>query len=376
MGADEYGKPQDHDGKAHAPSSGGENPTSVETILPLTSARRAGHMPQDEKCARENRLETPRRIGTVPAFAAAPALAQDWPTKTVRFMVPFGAGSTPDIDRAAYRRRLQAKLGQTFIVENKPGASGMTGTDAVAKAEPDGHTIGISASAAPLAINTLLFSKMPYDPFKDIALVTVLTNQPSALAVPADFGVNSVARADRAAQKRPWQVQFRIDRQWLAVASRGGGDRDRERRASSSHVPYASSPAAMTAVIRGDVQMAVMPAISVLPHAQSGTVKILAVTTAKRSPFLPDVPTLKESGIDVEADAWNGLIAPAGTPPAVLAKIQREVVEAIQTPEVKAKLAAQIMEPVGNTPAQFKAQIDADMARWTPVIRQQGIKVN
>jgi tripartite-type tricarboxylate transporter receptor subunit TctC len=132
----------------------------------------------------------------------------------------------------------------------------------------------------------------------------------------------------------------------------------------------------MTALVRGDVQVAVMPAISVLPHAQSGAVKILAVTTAKRSQFLPDVPTLKESGIDVEADAWNGLIAPAGTPPAVLAKIHREVVEAIQSPELKAKFATQLMEPVGNSPAQFKAQIDSDLARWTPVIRERGIKVN
>ena len=106
-----------------------------------------------------------------------------------------------------------------------------------------------------------------------------------------------------------------------------------------------------------------------MPHAQSGAVKILAVTTAKRSQFLPDVPTLKESGIDVEADAWNGLIAPAGTPPAVLAKIHREVVEAIQSDELKAKFSAQMMEPVGNSPAEFKAQIDSDLARWTPVIK-------
>jgi tripartite-type tricarboxylate transporter receptor subunit TctC len=114
----------------------------------------------------------------------------------------------------------------------------------------------------------------------------------------------------------------------------------------------------------------------VTPHVASGAVKILAVTTAKRSPFLPDVPTLKEQGIDVEADAWNGLIAPAGTPPDVLAKIQREVVEAIQSPELKAKFATQFMEPVGNTPAEFRALIDSDLARWTPVVQAANIKVN
>ena len=306
--------------------------------------------------------------------AAVPASAQEWPAKTVRVIVPFGAGATPDTIARLIADNLQQKLGQNFVVENKPGASGMLGTDAVAKAEPDGYTIGISIGG-PLAINTLLFSKMPYDPFKDLALITILTTQPSALTVPANLGVNSVAELVALIKKDPGKYNFgSIGNGSLshlameAVAIKSG--------AKLVHIPYGSSPQAMTAVIRGDVQMVVMPAISVVPHVQAGTVKMLAVTTPKRSPLLPDVPTLKESGIDVEADAWNGLIAPAGTPPEVLAKIQREVLDAIHSPDVKAKFAAQIMEPVGNTPAAFKAQIDSDLARWTPVIRQQGIKVN
>jgi len=305
---------------------------------------------------------------------ATPALAQDWPTKTVRIVVPFGAGATPDTIARMIADKLQPKLGQSFIVENKPGASGMIGTDVVSKAEPDGSTIGVSIGG-PLAINTLLFSKMPYDPFKDVALITMLTTQPSALTVPANLGVNSVAELVALIRKEPNKYNFgSIGNGSLshlameAIAIKSG--------TQLVHIPYGSSPQAMTAVIRGDVQMVVMPAISVLPHAKQGTVKMLAVTTAKRSPLLPDVPTLKESGIDVEADAWNGLIAPAGTPPAILEKIRREVVEAITSPELKEKFAAQIMEPVGNTPAEFKAQIDADLARWKPVIKQQGIKVN
>src|SRR5688572_316423 len=119
-----------------------------------------------------------------------------------------------------------------------------------------------------------------------------------------------------------------------------------------------------------------MPAISVVPHAQSGAVKILAVTTAKRSPYLPDVPTLKEAGIDVEADAWNGLIAPAGTPEPIVAKIRREVIEAIESQAVRDKLAAQLMEPIGSTPAEFRARMEAEIARWGPVIKAAGIKVN
>jgi tripartite-type tricarboxylate transporter receptor subunit TctC len=300
--------------------------------------------------------------------------ADDWPSRTVKIIVPFGAGATPDIIARMIAEKLQQTLGQNFIVENKPGASGMTGTDAVAKADPDGYTIGISIGG-PLAINTLLFSKMPYDPAHDLELITVLTTQPSVLTVPAKLGVSSVTELIALIKKEPAKYNFgSIGNGSLshlameAIAIKSG--------VKLVHVPYPSSPQAMTAVIRGDVHMAVMPAISVLPHAQAGAVKMLAVTTPKRSALLPDVPTLKESGIDVEADAWNGLIAPAGTPQQVLNTIQRDVAAAINTPELKAKLATQIMEPVGNTPAQFKAQIEADLARWKPVIRDAGIKVN
>jgi len=312
----------------------------------------------------------------VPVAKLFDYLAEDGAPAEVgdRIVVPFGAGATPDTIARLIADKLQQKLGQNFIVENKPGASGMTGTDTVAKAEPDGYTIGVSIGG-PLAINTLLFSKMPYDPFKDVALITILTNQPSALAVPANLGVNSVAELVELIKKDPGKYNFGSigvgslsHLAMEAIAIKSG--------AKLVHLPYGSSPQAMTAVVRGDVQMVVMPAISVLPHVQSGAVKMLAVTTAKRSPLLPNVPTLKESGIDLEANAWNGLIAPAGTPPAIIEKIRHEVVAAITSPELKEKFATQIMEPVGNTPAEFKAQIDADLARWTPVIKQQGIKVN
>ncbi len=245
-----------------------------QTTLRLTSATAGGHMRQ---IAREDEL---RRIVALALFvlsAAAPALAQDWPTKTVRFVVPFGAGATPDTIARLIADRLQQKLGQNFVVENKAGASGMTGTDAVAKAEPDGYTIGISIGG-PLAINTLMFSKMPYDPAKDLALVTMLTLQPSALAVPASLGVNSVAELVALIKQDPGKYNFgSIGNGSLshlameAIAIKSG--------AKLVHVPYGSSPQAMTAVIRGDVQMVVMPSISVLPHAQSGAVKMLAITT-------------------------------------------------------------------------------------------------
>ena len=142
------------------------------------------------------------------------------------------------------------------------------------------------------------------------------------------------------------------------------------------HVPYTSSPQAMTAIIRGDAQMGCLPAISVTPQAQAGKVKILAVSTARRSPYLPDVPTLKESGIDVEADAWNGLIAPGGTPRELVAKINKDVVAIIKEPAVREKLSAQLMEPVGSSPEEFRALIKNEIARWAPVIRAADVKVN
>ncbi len=304
----------------------------------------------------------------------APVAAQEWPTRTVRIVVPFGPGSTPDMVARLIAERLAHKLGQSFVIENKPGASGNLGTDAVAKAEPDGATIGISIGG-PLAINTLLFSKLPYDPARDIAPVTQLITQPSVLTVNADLGVNSVAELIARLEREPGRHTFgSIGNGSLshlameAIALRSG--------TRMVHVPYPGSPQAVTAVLRGDVQMACLPAISVTPQLATGKVKILAVSTARRSSLLPDIPTLKEAGIDVEADAWMGLIAPARTPDAVIARINREVVEAINAPEARQRLATQIMEPIGSSPAEFRAVIDREISRWSPVIKAIDLKIN
>src|SRR6201993_1382677 len=278
------------------------------------------------------------------APAAAPAAAQDWPPKLVRIVAPFGPGSTPDIVARLIADGLSRKYPESnFIVENKPGASGNIGTDSVAKAAPDGATIGVSIGG-PLTINTRLFANLPYDPQKDIAPVTQLITQPSALAVNPDLKVNSVAELVTLVKANPGKYNFAsIGNGSLshlameAIAIKAG--------ARLVHVAYTSSPQAMTAIMRGDAQMACLPAISVTPQAQASKVKILAVSTAKRSPFLPDVPTLKESGIDVEADAWMGLIAPGGTPAPLVAQINKDIVAIIKEPSVRGKLATQLMEP-------------------------------
>ncbi len=307
--------------------------------------------------------------------AVTPVPAQDWPTKIVRIVVPFGAGSTPDIVARLVADGLQQKYpASAFIVENKPGASGNLGTDVVAKATPDGSTIGVSIGG-PLAINTLLFSNLPYDPRKDIAPITQLVTQPSILAVNPSLGVNSVAELVALLKKTPGKYNF---------ASIGTGSLSHLAMAAIAlksgtelvHVPYPSSPQAITAVIRNDAQMTCLPAISVTPQANSGSVKILAVSTARRSPYLPDVPTLKEGGIDVEADAWNGLIAPGATPSPIINKIQKDVAEIIKQPATREKLAAQLMEPVGSSPQALRALMDGEIARWEPVIKASNVKIN
>jgi tripartite-type tricarboxylate transporter receptor subunit TctC len=303
-----------------------------------------------------------------------PAFAQDWPTKGVKIIVPFAAGATPDLVARLVADYLRQKLGQTFIVENKPGASGDIGTDVVAKAEPDGSTIGVSIGG-PLAINTLLFRKLPYDPKKDLTLITLLATQPSVLAINTGLGVNNVPRLVDLIRANPGKYNFgSIGTGSLsqlaveAIAIKSG--------AQLVHVPYASSPQAVTALIRNEVQMVCLPAISVVPQVGTGAVKILAVSTAQRSALLPGIPTLKESGIDVEADAWMGLIGPAGLPDATVKRIGRLVGEAITSPSIREKLAAQLMEALPDSPAEFRARIDADLARWKPVIEAAKIRID
>ena len=231
----------------------------------------------------------------------------------MKIVVPFGAGSTPDIIMRLIAEQLQQKLGQPFLIENKPGASGNDRHRCGGQGRARRLRPSASASAGRSPSTRCCSRKLPYDPTKDIALITLLTSQPSALAVNSDVKVNSVGELVALLKREPGKFNFgsigngslsHLAMEAIALASG----------TSMVHVPYPGSPAAMTAIIRGDVQMGCLPAIAVTPHAASGAVKILAVSTAKRSPYLPDIPTLKEAGIDVEADAWKGMIAPARTP--------------------------------------------------------------
>jgi tripartite-type tricarboxylate transporter receptor subunit TctC len=309
-------------------------------------------------------------------LAPASLAAQEWPTRAVKIVVPFAPGSTPDMVGRVLAEDLEARHpGISFIVENKPGASGNTGTDYVAKSAPDGTTIGISLGG-PLAINTLLFSKLPYDPAKDIAPITMLTALPSVLVVPASLNISTVAEFVALLKTDAGKISYgsigvgSLSQLCMeAIGLKAGGGK-------MVHIPYGGSPQAVTAVIRGDVQAACLPAIAVTPQLASGTVKILAVTTTRRSPFLPEIPTLKENRIDVESDAWSALIAPAGTPPAIIAKINSEVGETLRKPEVREKLHTQLIEPVPSTPNELRVRMEAEKELWADVIKAADIRIN
>ncbi|MEH2477877.1 tripartite-type tricarboxylate transporter receptor subunit TctC [Nitrobacteraceae bacterium AZCC 2146] len=300
--------------------------------------------------------------------------AQTWPTRNVRCIVPFAAGSTPDSIGRILADRLQTKLGVPFVVENKPGASGNTGTDAIAKSEADGYTIGLSI-VGPLALNKLLFKALPYDPARDLAPITIVATQPSVLVASNELGVKDFAS---------FVTLLKKDSAKLNYGSIGYGSLSHlsmvaiamKTEAHPEHIAYAGSPNVVTALTRNDVQMSVLPAASVAPLAQAGLLKMLAVTSATRSALLPDVPTLRESGIDgVEAGAWIGLVAPANTPAAIQDRIYATVVEIMAEPAVREKLTALYMEPVANSPEEFRAVIKRELDRWGPVIEKNNIRI-
>ena len=302
-----------------------------------------------------------------------PARAQEWPQRTVTIVVPFIAGSTPDSIARIFAERLAARLGQPVVVENRPGASGNTGTAAVAKAAPDGHTLGVSI-VGPLVINALLFSKMPYDVASEIAPITILASQPSVLV--AHPGVQAASVPELLALLKRDAASFtygsigRGSLSHLAMESLAG-----KAGVKIVHLAFPGSPATVTALLRGDVQLAVLPAASVVPLGREGKLKLLAVTSPERSPLLPDLPTLREHAIaGVEADAWVGLIAPAGTPQPILGRIHKEASAVLAEPDVVARLKKQFVVPIANTSAEFRAVLKAEHDRWAPIIAAAGIK--
>jgi tripartite-type tricarboxylate transporter receptor subunit TctC len=310
------------------------------------------------------------------AFCCAVAHAQStWPSGTLRIIVPFGPGSTPDIAARIVAEKLAPRFGQPVIVENKPGASGNVGTDAVAKAAPDGRTIGISI-AGPLAVNALLYKTMPYDAARDLTPITIAATQPSVLVASRRVQASNARELIALLKANPGKYNYSsmgpgtISHLAMeALAARAG--------THLVHVPYNGSGPALLALLSGDVDLACLPAAAVMPQIKAGKLKPLAVATAHRSSALPEVPTLGEAGLEnVHADAWMGFVAPARTPPVLVQRWHDELAAVLTQPDMRDKLRDQLMEVVAGTPGQFRAVMKADVERWKPVIEKNRITLD
>jgi tripartite-type tricarboxylate transporter receptor subunit TctC len=307
--------------------------------------------------------------------AAAQTTAAAWPTRSVRVVVPYAAGSTPDAIARLVFERVQKNTGQSVVIENKPGAAGMIGTDLVAKAAADGHTLVI-APAGPLATNALLYKKMPYDPVKDLAPVALVAETPTIL-------VTSTAVPARNAQEL---LKLMADpKSRMAYASPGAGTLghlniaylvSRADTADIPHVPYAGSPQILTAMIANDVQMAALPPLAVVQQIKAGRIKAIATIGPRRSAALPELPTLKEQGVDFEPVGWFGIATTAGTSPEVLSAIHRQISAAMKDPEVAAAYRTQGLDLVDLGPRPFAAYIAEEIGRWKPVIQRYGIALD
>ncbi|MBL8380941.1 MAG: tripartite tricarboxylate transporter substrate binding protein [Burkholderiales bacterium] len=303
------------------------------------------------------------------------AIAQDYPTRPIRVLVPFAAGSTPDVFARIVGERVSATIRQPLVIENRPGAGGMVATEAVARAQPDGYTIGVSITG-PLVNNTVLYRKMSYNPFTDLAPITLGVHQPNVLAITPTLNVNTMQELFELLKKNPGKYNY---------ASIGAGSLSHlsvelikaKTNTFIVHIPYASSPAAVTSVIAGDTHIASLAPLAVMPQVQAGKLKALAISTPQRSPLLPTIPTFKEAGIlDVEATAWIGVVAPAKTPALVIERLNREFVAAMREPATAEKLRAQYMDPAPGTPAQFAAFMQEELKRWGPVIKRSGATID
>jgi len=307
------------------------------------------------------------------ALSSAAASAQDWPARTVRIVVPFGAGSSPDILARVINDKLAARLGQPVIVENKPGAGGNSGTDLVAKAAPDGYTFLLSVNA-PLVYNTVLYKRLPYDPFRDLAPVTLAATTPNVCAVSNSMGVDSVKGWLEALKRNPGQYNFASTGSG-SIAHLGVELIKARTKSFAVHIPYASSGQAVTAIIAGDVHFACLPPVAVMPQAKAGRLKALAVTSAERFDLLPELPTLRESGIaDIQAEPWFAYMAPQGTPPEVVQRMSREISAVLKDPETRQRLQGAYFNPVGGTPQELAKFMKEELARWKPVIERAGLQ--
>ena len=300
------------------------------------------------------------------------AYGQDYPSKPVRIVVPFAPGGPNDIIVRLVAQKLTEAWGQPFVVENRPGAGGNIGTGFVAKSAPDGHTL-LSVGPGSLIINPLI-GKVPYDTARDFAPVTLMARAPHALVAHPSLPAGSVNELIALARSQPGRINY---------GSGGNGSTPHlagalfaaMARIALTHVPYKGTAPATADLIGGQVQIAFLGIPTVLPHVKSGKLRVLAVTGKRRSPELPGVPTVDEAGVPgYELSPWYGLLAPAGAPREIVARLAAEVTKIVRAAEIRDKLAVQGAEVAGGTPEEFTAVIQADISTWARVIKDTGIR--
>ena len=310
---------------------------------------------------------------TITTTSALAADATNWPTQPVKLIVPFAPGGTSDVLAREIAARLQVALKQTVVVDNKAGAGGVLGADSVAKAAPDGYTV-LLGTIATHAINPALMPKMPYKADRDFAPVILLGKISNVLLIGPGAQARTVKDIVAAAKAKPGDITFASAGQGTSQHLSGEVFRLMTG-ADLTHVPYKGSAPAIQDVMGGQVPMSFETVTVALPQIKAGKVKAVAVTSARRSAQLPDVPTLAESGVPgFDVSSWQALYLPAGTPPAIVAKLNAEVQKIVAQPEVKAKMESLGLEYAPNTPAQFTEFQKAEQARWAKVIKDGNVK--
>lgn len=314
-------------------------------------------------------------LGLVAAslVTATPALAQgSYPDKPIQLIVPQSAGGGADILARTIAVKLSESLGKQVVVDNRAGAAGIIGTQFVAQAAPDGYTLLMGAISTHSMNPGLYKKRLPYDPVKDFAPVSLVASAPLLVVVHPSLPVNSVQELITMAKAQPRKLNF---------SSAGSGNSTHlagelfklMARVDMVHVPYKGATPAEIGLMGGQVNVMFSSILSALPHSKTGKMKALAVTSANRSSVAPHLPTVAESGLPgYDVNPWYGLFAPAGTPPAIVEKLSKEVARIVQLPDVKARFATLGADPVGNSPQEFKAFMDKEVEKWTRVIDQSG----
>jgi tripartite-type tricarboxylate transporter receptor subunit TctC len=312
-------------------------------------------------------------VATLALAAAAHAAAQAWPSKPIRLVVPFPPGGAVDFYARVVQQPLSEALGQAVVIENKAGASGMVGAEAVAKAPPDGYTL-LLGNIASLAINVGIYPKMPYDPLKDFTPIVRTVDVNYVLVVHPSVPAKSVPELIAYAKANPGKLSY---------GSAGSGSLPHlgtelfkaQTGTDMVHVPYKGGGPMVTDLLGGSVHLVIADQANLMPHVQSGKLRALAVATPKRSPNAPDLPTIAETGLaGYDATAWQGLVGPAGMPPDVVRRLNEAFNKVMAIPAVREKLVGGGLEPVGGTPEQFGSFIGSEIAKWTKIAKDVGAK--